>query len=42
MRCERGQVPDEARMKQYSFPCENVVKQIARINDLDQTTGGDS
>jgi len=36
------QVPDETLMKQYPFPCENVVKQIAGINDLEQTTGGDS
>ena len=28
------QVPDETRMKQYPFPCENVVKQIAGINAL--------
>ena len=26
-------------MKQYPLRCENVVKQIAGINDLDQTTG---
>jgi hypothetical protein len=36
------QVPDETRMKQFPFPCENVVKQIAGINDLEQTTGDDS
>jgi hypothetical protein len=28
------QVPDETRMKQYPFPCENVVKQIAGINPV--------
>jgi hypothetical protein len=28
------QVPDETRMKQNPFPCENVVKQIAGINAL--------
>jgi hypothetical protein len=36
------QAPDETRMKQYPVPNENVVKQTAGINDLDQTTGGDS
>jgi len=41
-RCRLPKVPDETRMKQYTFPCENVVKQIAGINDLDQTTGADS
>jgi hypothetical protein len=35
-------VPDETLTKQYPFNCENVVKQIAAINALDQTTGGDS
>ena len=27
-------------MKQYPFPCENVVKQIAGINALDPNNGG--
>jgi hypothetical protein len=34
-----SQVPAETGMKQYPFPRENVVKQIAGINALDQQGG---